>query len=79
MTHPIRPMIAFVLRLWREPGNHAGDAGWRGLMRPLCAGAAEACENEVTFHGLDNLLAALRPLLVDEETSPAEVDAPTER
>jgi len=70
MNRPIRPVVAFVLRLWREPSAQEGDAGWRGLIRPLSA-AAETGENDVPFHSLNNLLAALRPLLPDEE-SPAK-------
>jgi hypothetical protein len=67
MTSSIRPLYTFVLRLWREPGAQEGDAGWRGLIRPLGAGAAEVSEKEVIFHGLENLLEALRPLLTDDE------------
>ncbi|HEY67197.1 MAG: hypothetical protein DRI79_06130 [Chloroflexi bacterium] len=78
MAHPIRPLVTFVLRLWREPGDHVGDAGWRGLIRSLGTDAAKASENEVVFRGLNNLPAALRPLLMDEETSPTEVGAPEE-
>jgi hypothetical protein len=67
MTHSIRPVKTFILRLWREPGDPEGDAGWRGLIRPLSAGAGPAEQAEWPFHGLQNLLAALRPLLDDEE------------
>jgi hypothetical protein len=68
MAHSVRPIKAFVLRLWREPGAQEGDAGWRGLLRPLGAGDATTDENEVVFLGLEELLDALRRLLADEET-----------
>lgn len=68
MTHPIRPVKTFVLRLWREPGDQETETTWRGLLRPLSANTATANEHEVPFHGLENLLEALRPLLAAEET-----------
>jgi hypothetical protein len=61
MTRPIRPAVAFVLRLWREPGDQEGDAGWRGQIRPLDTG-----KTETYFQGLDDLPAALRTLLARE-------------
>jgi len=64
MTHPIRPTVAFVLRLWREPGTQEGDAGWRGQLRLLDTG-----NTETYFQGLDDLPAALRKLL-DRENVP---------
>jgi len=74
MAQPVRPLITFVLRLWREPGAQEGDAGWRGLIRSL--DAAEAGEHEVTFHGLGNLTAVLHRLLREKETSSTTSDAP---
>ncbi len=74
MDQPVRPLVTFVLRLWREPGAQEGDAGWRGLIRPLDGN--EAYENEATFHGLDNLAAALRPLLMKRETPSTEPGTP---
>lgn len=68
MAHHIRPVKTFVLRLWREPGDQETEAGWRGLIRPLNANTAPANKNEVPFHGLENLVKALRPLLASEET-----------
>lgn len=64
MTRPIRPVNTFVLRLWREPGDQEGDTTWRGMIRPL---ENKEGAREELFHGLDNLLEALRPFL-DEET-----------
>ena len=61
MIHPIRPVKTFILRLWREPGAQEGDAGWRGLIRPL-----DAEEGEMNFQGLDNLTDVLRQLLDQE-------------
>ncbi len=58
MTRPIRPAVAFVLRLWREPSDQEGDAGWRGQIRPLGAG-----KTETYFHGLDDLPVTLRQML----------------
>ncbi len=75
MTHPIRPVKTFVLRLWREPGDQETEAAWRGLLRPLGTNAAAANKHEVLFHGLDNLLAALHPLLTLEEMEGA-MDTP---
>ena len=69
MTRPVRPMLAFILRLWREPGAPQGSAGWRGLIRRL--ETKDKTSGEVPFQGLDNLPKELRPLLADEE-SPAE-------
>lgn len=66
MTHSIRPVNTFILRLWREPGDQEGDAGWRGLIRPLDAGADAVDETQAVFYGLENLLDALRLLLADE-------------
>ncbi len=63
MTHLIRPVNTFILRLWREPGDQEGDAGWRGLIRPLDASADTIDEVQVVFYSLENLLDALRPLL----------------
>jgi hypothetical protein len=74
MTHPIRPVKTFILRLWREPGDPKGDAGWRGLIRPLDTGAARADGKELSFNGLENLLAALRALL--DEGAGAKEGAP---
>jgi hypothetical protein len=62
MTRPIRPAVAFVLRLWREPGAQEGDVGWRGQLRLLNAG-----ETETYFQGLDDLPVALRQLLARED------------
>ena len=64
MARPIRPVNSFVLRLWREPGDQESDATWRGMIRPLESrgGAPEAL-----FHGLGNLLEALRPYLEAED------------
>lgn len=70
MSHAIRPVKTFILRLWREPGDPEGDTGWRVLIRPLSAGAGPAEQAELSFHGLQNLSAALRPLLDDEESEP---------
>lgn len=69
MTRPIRPAIAFVLRLWREPGAQEGDAGWRGQLRPLDTG-----ETETYFQGLDNLPVALRHLLDQEDVPTPRFD-----
>jgi hypothetical protein len=66
MTHPIRPVNTFILRLWREPGDQEGDTGWRGLIRPLDADADAVDEAQAIFYGLENLLDALRLLLADE-------------
>ena len=80
MTFPIRPVRTFVLRLWREPGDREGDAGWRGLIRSLETATAPAQEHP--FHGLENLPQALHALLVAECPSPmaegphADPDAP---
>ena len=63
MTRPIRPAVAFVLRLWREPGAQEGDAGWRGQLRLLDIG-----ETETYFQGLDDLPVALRQLLEEMAT-----------
>ena len=60
MTHSIRPASNFVLRLWREPGAPEGDAGWRGLIRPL---GKETASSDIPFDGLQNLLTALRQSL----------------
>lgn len=68
MTHSIRPVNTFILRLWREPGDQEGDAGWRGLIRPLDANADAVDEAPVVFYGLENLLDALRLLLKNEKT-----------
>jgi hypothetical protein len=62
--HPIRPVRTFVLRLWHEPGDQAGDAGWRGLLRPL--DARDTAFIGLSFHGLENLLAALRLALATD-------------
>jgi hypothetical protein len=66
MTHAIRPVNTFILRLWREPGDQEGDVGWRGLIRPLDADADAVDEAQVVFYGLENLLDALHLLLADE-------------
>jgi hypothetical protein len=76
MTHPVRPVFTFVLRLWREPGDPEGEAGWRGLIRPLGASAATSSEKELPFHGLEKLLAALRALLDAEDLAEEKTDAP---
>jgi hypothetical protein len=68
MTHSIRPVNTFILRLWREPGDQDDDAGWRGLIRPLEAGADTVDEAQIVFYGLENLLDALRLLLENEQT-----------
>jgi len=60
MTEPIRPMTALVVRLWREPGAPEGDAGWRGLVRPL---DKEVNLDTITFHGLENLPSAVHRAL----------------
>ncbi|MGD9101232.1 MAG: hypothetical protein PVF45_12200 [Anaerolineae bacterium] len=78
MTHAIRPVNIFILRLWREPGDQEGDAGWRGLIRPLDADAATSGQDEVVFYGLDHLLGALRSLLMDQETSISSRSSPAE-
>ena len=70
MTHPIRPVKTFILRLWREPGDPKEGAGWRGLIRPLDASAAIADGKELSFNGLENLLAALR---ASTRTSPVHM------
>jgi len=75
MTHPIRPVKTFILRLWREPGDPKAEAGWRGLIRPLDAGAARADGQALPFNGLENLLAALRALL-DEGVGSKEGASP---
>jgi hypothetical protein len=67
MTPPVRPVVTFVLRLWHEPDTPVGDAGWRGLLRPLHTGSDTSDEVEIAFQGLENLMTALRPLLVDEK------------
>lgn len=67
MTRQIRPTLAFVLRLWREPGTQEGEDGWRGLIRPLATNGLSAGEEEVPFLGLGSLLEALRPLLEVKE------------
>ena len=72
MTRPVRLVVIFVLRLWREPGDREGDAGWRGLVRTL--GAEEA---EAYFQGLDNLPVALRRLLAREDALTSQ-SAPTD-
>jgi hypothetical protein len=68
MIHSMRPANTFILRLWREPGDQEGDAGWRGLIRPLGADADAVDEAQVVFYGLENLLDALRLLLADKKT-----------
>ena len=68
MSYPIRPVKTFVLRLWREPGTQETEADWRGVIRPLSADAATANKNEVPFHGLQNLMEILRPLLAAQRT-----------
>ena len=60
MTETVRPMTTLVVRLWREPGAPEGDAGWRGMVRPL-EQAANA--SPITFQGLDHLLAAVHQAL----------------
>jgi len=72
MTHPIRPVKTFVLRLWREPGDEETEAGWRGVIRSLETRDAQA--REVTFRGLGNLLATLQPLLAPEKTEEEKMD-----
>lgn len=67
MPHSIRPTKTFVLRLWHEPDDQAGDAGWRGLLRPL--DAREITLTDLPFYGLDDLLAALRRALAEEGPS----------
>jgi hypothetical protein len=66
MTDSIRPVVTFVLRMWHEPGAPEGDAGWRGLVRPLDAEAGG-----VHFQGMDDLSRALRQLLAQEDISPS--------
>jgi hypothetical protein len=72
MTHPIRPVKTFVLRLWREPGDQETEAGWRGVIRSLETRDAQA--REVTFRGLGSLLAALQPLLTPGGTEEEKMD-----
>lgn len=60
----VRPVTAFVLRVWREPGAHEENGGWRGSIRPLSATSTLADETEEkVFHGLENLPGVLRSLL----------------
>ena len=53
-------MTTLVVRLWREPGAPEGDAGWRGLVRPL---DKEVNLDAITFQGLENLPAAVHQAL----------------
>jgi hypothetical protein len=67
MTQPMRPVKTFVLRLWREPGDPETEAGWRGLIHPL--DVQGGVSNKVPFHGMENLIAALRQSLAVTETA----------
>jgi len=64
MKPAIRPTHAFILRLWREPGDQEGDAGWRGVLRPVQDAQGEHIET--AFRGLENLTEALRPWLTEK-------------
>jgi hypothetical protein len=77
MPSPIRPVTTCILRLWREPGAPKGDAGKRGIIRPLeTKGTAS---DAVPFDGLENLLAAVRPALIaDKPAAPTSSNAPAE-
>jgi len=70
MPLPIRPMRAFVLRLWHEPGDEESQAGWRGLVRPL--DASDGAMRETTFHGLDRLPDLVYALLTEPTSDPKE-------
>jgi len=78
MTHPVRPVASFILRLWREPGDAEGDAGWRGQLCPLGVGSPPVC----AFQGLEKLPEIVRPLLpagdaaAEAAACPAEHDSP---
>ena len=72
MARSIRPIATFVLRLWREPGDQEGDAGWRGLIRLLDAGEAGAY-----FQGLDHLPVVLRQVLAREGAPASQQVEPT--
>jgi len=73
MTHSIRPASNFVLRLWREPGAPEGDAGWRGLIRPL---GKDTASSDIPFDGLQNLLTALRQSLQSVAPLHSELNIP---
>lgn len=58
MSQPIRPRHSFVIQLWREPDAEEGDAGWRGVVRPL-----DDNEQAVWFHDFSELGEVIRPFL----------------
>ena len=77
MPNSIRPVVTLILRLWREPGAPEGDAGWRGVIRPL--ETKDTASDAVPFDGLENLLAAVRPALIaDKPAAPTSSNAPAE-
>ncbi len=77
MPDSIRPVVTLILRLWREPGAPEGDAGWRGVIRPL--ETRDTASDALPFDGLENLLAAVRPALIaDKPAAPTSSNAPAE-
>lgn len=58
MSQSIRPRHSFVIQVWREPGAEDGDAGWRGVVRPL-----NSEQQAVWFQDLCELGDVIRPFL----------------